>query len=365
MRSHPQLCRLKDLSLPWSIALILGLFASSALAHEISFSHGKLQLGTPIQISLELPVRDLARALGTEEQSLSKSGAVLERRSEIERLVAERFVASSGGTRLMHQDFRLEPVIVNKNLHVSFSLASSSQNPAPSLSVQLFPENNLHKTFLDVYRDGKLERQAILDDTQTTLELQSSDRQSILEVIWNFLLEGVHHIFIGPDHILFVIGLLLLGGTLGQLLKIVSAFTVSHSVTLALATLHLFNPPSSLIEPAIAASIIFVGVHSLVSKNTRDLRVYFALAFGLIHGFGFANALAEMQLPQDALVWSLCAFNAGVEVGQACIVLLVAPVLALMRSRLEPVLAGRIIGAGSLGVIAAGTVWFIERIGGA
>ena len=101
-----------------------------------------------------------------------------------------------------------------------------------------------------------------------------------------------------------------------------------------------------------------------MSKNARDVRVYFALAFGLIHGFGFANALAEMQLPQDALVWSLFAFNAGVEVGQACIVLAVAPVLALMRSRLEPVLAARIIGAGSLGVIAAGAFWFIERVSG-
>jgi hydrogenase/urease accessory protein HupE len=386
------------------IALIVALFASSAWAHEISFSHGKVQLGNPIQISLGLPLRDLAVALETDEQSLLKSTGVLERQSKIERLLIDRFMATSSNTTLTHQDFKLEPVTDGKNVRLSFSLASSGQ--MPSLNVHLFPENNLHKTFLDVYENGILERQVILDAIQTTLELQTSDRQSIPEVVWNFLLEGVHHIFIGPDHILFVIGLLLLGGTLGQLLKIVSAFTVSHSITLALATLHILNPPSSLIEPVIAASIVFVGIHSLrasrfwmpfmskswtmrksrftqpgfisrqhskvqvlthrdtASKNARDLRVYFALAFGLIHGFGFANALAEMQLPQDALVWSLFAFNAGVEVGQACIVLAVAPILTLMRSKLEPVLAGRIIGAGSLGVIAAGTVWFIERVRG-
>jgi hydrogenase/urease accessory protein HupE len=355
MRLH----RIKVSSL---IALILGLFASPVWAHEISFSHGKLQLGNRIQVSLELPVRDLAVALGTDEKILSKSGAVLERESQIERLIFERFVATSNNSTLGHQNFKLEPVMVGKDVRLSFSLITSSQ--PPNLSVQLFPENNLHKTFLDVYRNGTLERQVILDATQTTLELQAST-QSLLEVIWAFLLEGVHHIFIGPDHILFVIGLLLLGGTLWQLLKIVSAFTISHSVTLALATLHILNPPSSLIEPAIAASIVFVGVHSLLSKNARDVRVYFALAFGLIHGFGFANALAEMQLPQEALVWSLFAFNAGVEVGQACIVLAVAPVLALLRSRLEPVLAARIIGAGSLIVIAAGAFWFIERVGGA
>jgi hydrogenase/urease accessory protein HupE len=349
------------------IALIVALFATSAWAHEISFSHGTVQLNNPIQISLELPVRDLAVALETDEQSLLKSTGVLERQSKIERLLIDRFVATSGNTTLTHQDFKLEPVTDGKNVRLSFSLAGSSQLPA--LKVHLFPENNLHKTFLDVYENGTLERQVILDATQTTLELQANT-QGILEVICAFLLEGVHHIFIGPDHILFVIGLLLLGGTLGQLLKIVSAFTISHSLTLALATLHILNPPSSLIEPTIAASIVFVGVHSLfnkklLSKNARDVRVYFALAFGLIHGFGFANALAEMQLPQDALAWSLFAFNAGVEVGQACIVLAVAPVLALMRSRLEPVLAGRIIGAGSLAVIVAGTVWFIERVGGA
>jgi hydrogenase/urease accessory protein HupE len=345
------------------IAVTIALFAASAWAHEISFSHGKVQLGNPIQISLELPVRDLAVALGTDEQKLSKPGAILGQKTRIEKLINERFIATANDTTLAHQDFKLEPVVEGKNVDLSFSLAGSSQ--MPSLNVHLFPENNLHKTFLDVYENGKLERQVILDNTQTTLGLQANTHQSIPEVIWAFLLEGVHHIFIGPDHILFVIGLLLLGGTLGQLLKIVSAFTLAHSVTLALATLHIFNPPANVIEPAIAASIVFVGVHSLLSKNARDVRVYFALAFGLIHGFGFANALAEMQLPQDALVWSLFAFNVGVEVGQACIVLAVAPILALMRSRLEPVLATRIIGAGSLAVIAAGAFWFIERVSGA
>ena len=138
------------------IALILGLFASSVQAHEISFSHGKVQLGNPLQISLELPLRDLAAALGTNEQSLQKSGAILERQAKIERLVSERLTASSNGSNLSHQDFKLEPAIVGKNVRLSFSLATSDQ--MPTLNVHLFPENNLHKTFLDVYHDGKLER---------------------------------------------------------------------------------------------------------------------------------------------------------------------------------------------------------------
>ncbi len=150
-------------------------------------------------------------------------------------------------------------------------------------------------------------------------------------MVRQFVREGVRHIFIGPDHILFLVGLLLLGGTLSQLLRIVTAFTLAHSVTLVLATLNVLSPPARVIEPMIALSIIFVGAHALwQSKEGRDWRLLFAFCFGFVHGFGFANVLREMRLPRGALGWSLFSFNAGVEIGQACIVLAVAPLLALL-----------------------------------
>jgi len=154
---------------------------------------------------------------------------------------------------------------------------------------------------------------------------------------------------------------MLLGGSVGQLLKIITAFTVAHSITLGLATFRVLSPPASIIEPAIAASIVVVGVHAFLGRRGRDPRMIFAFAFGLIHGFGFANVLQEMVLPQAALGWSLFAFNAGVEIGQACIIALVAPLLALVQRRSE-VVAARVVETGALAVTVAGAFWFFQRI---
>jgi hydrogenase/urease accessory protein HupE len=176
-----------------------------------------------------------------------------------------------------------------------------------------------------------------------------------------FVAEGIHHILIGPDHILFLVGLLLLGGSIRRLAVVVSAFTVAHSVTLSLAALQLVSPPASLVEPLIALSIVYVGVDNLVVKGGRDVRVWIAFAFGFVHGFGFASVLREMDLPARALGWSLFSFNLGVEIGQLFVVAVVASALAALRHRSEA--AGRRLAvAGSLGVVIAGTFWFVQRV---
>jgi hydrogenase/urease accessory protein HupE len=176
-----------------------------------------------------------------------------------------------------------------------------------------------------------------------------------------FIPSGIHHIMIGPDHILFLVGLLLLGGSWMALVRIVTAFTVGHSITLSLAALNLLTPPASLIEPAIALSIVFVGADNLVRGDGRDLRAWVALVFGLVHGFGFANVLREFGLPSEALGWSLFSFNLGVEIGQLAIVLIVASALAAVR-RYSDRLRYRVAFAGSVVVIAAGAYWFVERV---
>jgi hydrogenase/urease accessory protein HupE len=156
-----------------------------------------------------------------------------------------------------------------------------------------------------------------------------------LAVMGTFIPSGIHHIMIGPDHILFLVGLLLLGGTLRRLVTIVTAFTIGHSITLSLAALDIVNLPAWLIEPAIALSIVVVGADNLLQgkEKGRDLRAWVAGAFGLVHGFGFANVLKEFGLPQEALGWSLFSFNVGVELGQLAIVLVVASALAFTRRR--------------------------------
>ena len=157
---------------------------------------------------------------------------------------------------------------------------------------------------------------------------------------------------IGPDHILFLVGCCCSAGRVA-LLKIVTAFTIGHSVTLTLAALNVVTPPASVIEPAIALSIVFVGADNLVSGDGRDLRGWVALVFGLVHGFGFANVLREFGLPREALGWSLFSFNVGVEIGQLAIVLLVAGMLEAIR-RQSATLRQRVVFAGSIVVIAAG-----------
>jgi hydrogenase/urease accessory protein HupE len=176
-----------------------------------------------------------------------------------------------------------------------------------------------------------------------------------------FIPAGVRHILIGPDHLLFLFGLLLLGGSLRRLAIIVTAFTLAHSVTLTLAALDIVNPPVRIVEAAIALSIVYVGADNLLVRGGRDLRGWIAFGFGFIHGFGFANVLREMDLPGSALAWSLFSFNLGIEIGQLAVVVAVASALAALRMRSE-VTSRRVVVAGSVVVIAAGAYWFIQRV---
>jgi hypothetical protein len=165
---------------------------------------------------------------------------------------------------------------------------------------------------------------------------------------------------------------MLLGGSWWRLAAIVTAFTVGHSITLSLAAFELVQLPARIVEPVIALSIIVVGVDNLLVQRqqradganaSRDFRPWLAGTFGLIHGFGFAAVLIELGLPHEALGWSLAAFNAGVEVGQLCIVLAALTLghcalrVPAFRSRAE-----RFLTLGSLGVIVAGIYWLVLRI---
>ena len=121
------------------------------------------------------------------------------------------------------------------------------------------------------------------------------------------------------------------------------------------------TPPERIIEPAIALSIVYVGLDNLLVRSGRDLRVWIAFAFGFIHGFGFANVLSDMDLPSRALGWTLGSFNLGVEAGQLLVVVCAASALAALRSW-NAKLGRQIAVAGSVVVMAAGAFWFVERL---
>jgi hydrogenase/urease accessory protein HupE len=326
---------------------------------------------TGIEVSLQASATDFSHDLPAVEPGMLLTAPGAEREKvRLVAILAERFVMEADGKPLRAELRAIEPLPEPRDVRLRLHFAWNEPPRALQIRCRLFPYDPRHKTYLDVYglNEG-LERQAIFDNTVETLEFQPGARQSTVSVVGQFLAEGVHHIFIGPDHILFVVGLLLLGGTLRHLLKIVSAFTLAHSITLVLATLEIVTLPARLVESTIALSIVVVGVHALLARRGEDARaarpdarLLFAFGFGLIHGFGFASVLSELELPRHALGWSLFAFNLGVEAGQACIVLAVAPLLALLSARGKPALARGILTAGSLGVIAAGAFWFVQRV---
>jgi hypothetical protein len=166
------------------------------------------------------------------------------------------------------------------------------------------------------------------------------------------------HLPDGIDHILFLVALILGGGGLLLQMKTVTGFTVGHSVTLALATLGLVSAPSRVVESAIAASIVYVAVESLVQKKPHT-RWPLACAFGLVHGLGFASALAALHLDRAQMVRALVGFNVGVELGQVVILCAVFPVLIRIR---QFVWAKRyLIPASLVGIAGAGCVWFVRR----
>jgi hydrogenase/urease accessory protein HupE len=207
--------------------------------------------------------------------------------------------------------------------------------------------------------------QALLDASNTTVTL-SAPAPLLLSTMQRYLITGIEHIFLGYDHIAFLIGVVLWARRLVPVIKIVTAFTIAHSITLSLAALNIIVLPGVVVEPAIAASIVFVAMENFFSCDI-DSRWRVTFAFGLIHGFGFASALREFGLPANAVVPALAAFNIGVEVGQVAIVSIVVPALIVLdrlmaADRAKPVRAASLVYALSLLISLLGSYWFLTRL---
>jgi len=348
--------------------------ARPARAHDSPYSALSLERrvdGLAIGITMH-PV-DAASVLATPEpDSLLDS---LRYAREAPRLAAElvrrsSLIADGVALKPVYREGRVKP----DRSGVTLSLFAPWSRVPGRLEVHaLFvPEDPQHETFLEVRDGAEVIRQEVLSARRSTVEVFGAGGSGLAAVIGVFVPAGIHHIFTGPDHMLFVVGLLLLGGSLFHLLKIVTGFTLAHSITLALAALGIVNLSPRIIEPLIALSIVLVGIENLravmaaraaapAAKPRVDRRAGIAFAFGFIHGFGFASVLRETGLPREALAASLFSFNLGVELGQACIVLAVVPLLALMRSR-APRVAPAFAAVGSWIVIAAGSYWLVQRV---
>jgi len=184
---------------------------------------------------------------------------------------------------------------------------------------------------------------------------------SVGEVLWRYLVLGVTHILpFGLDHVLFVLGLALLSPRPGPLLAQVTAFTVAHTLTLALSSYGVVRLSPRVVEPLIALSIVYVAVENVVSPRLRPSRLVLVFAFGLLHGLGFAGVLGELGLPEGQRLTALLAFNVGVEVGQLSVIALAFLALAVwtrVGGRRE-----RVVKPVSLAIAALGLFWFVQRV---
>jgi hypothetical protein len=350
------------------IALLLLGAAPAAWAHDAPYSFLNLRF-TPgvVEGVLTAHVADLAHEFGEEApESLLVPSRVNAEAPAMFALLAQRLAIVGDGDTLRLTFVRAEPDSERQGVALRFTSARDGMPSEVSVEARLFPYDPQHETYVNAYVADSLRNQDIIDGRHPRITFTTGAAPRLASVVRRFVAAGIHHIFIGPDHILFVVGLLLLGGSLGRLLKIVTGFTVAHSITLALATLGILTPPARIIEPLIALSIVFVGVENLRALRTsdpaaHDRRAWLAFGFGFVHGFGFASVLREFGLPAQALGLALFAFNLGVEIGQAAIVLATAPLLALVRR--HSLRAGRWVAmAGSCVVVLGGLYWLVERV---
>jgi hypothetical protein len=211
---------------------------------------------------------------------------------------------------------------------------------------------------------GDVDELAVLARPEIEVEVDATASRGFV----SFVRGGIEHILRGPDHLAFLLALVL-GGTLvaerrtrvGALVAMLTAFTVGHSMSLAIATLGGFAPGPRLVEPAVALSVAYVGAENLFTRSVRH-RWLLTLPFGFVHGFAFAGGLLPLGLPRAQLPLALLGFNLGVEAGQLLVLAVALPLLLLVRSRAWYPRSARVLSAA---IAVAGVVWFVQRLAGA
>lgn len=251
------------------------------------------------------------------------------------------------------------------NFHLEYELSGLARNlTLETLGVGKLPRG--HRQFIVITDAGGVTvAQKLLSAEDSVLSFSATGEAPAEQSrpgFWGFLKLGVAHIWTGYDHLLFLFALLVTCRTFRSIVTIVSCFTLAHSLTLGLATLNVVNLSPRWAEPAIAASIVFVGVENLLRRGTEPKgRGALTFAFGLVHGFGFASVLRDLGVGADGqgLALPLFSFNLGVEVGQVTVAGVVLPIVWRMRK--NPRFVERGVPALSTVVVVLGLYWLLER----
>ena len=368
------------------LLLIALLLHGTAWAHKPSDSYLTLRAaGVNMDIRWDIALRDLDYVLQLDRDDSGDLswGEVRQRSDDITRLAISRLALTAGGAacRLVTAaDLQLDKH--SDGTYAVLSLTAQCQSLNAPLKVNyslLFDVDTSHRglvQWIAPVAAGTAEAaQALIFGIESAEQTLALTPASPWQTLRQYIADGVWHIWIGYDHILFLLALLLpavlvrragqwdpapnLRGSFVEVLKVVTACTLAHSITLSLAALQIVTLPSRLVESVIAASVIVAALSNL--RGTLDKKRWvMAFAFGLIHGFGFASVLADLGLPKDALVLALIGFNAGVEIGQLCIVAVFLPLAFWLRAtRFYRV---GVLTGGSLLVALLASWWLAQRV---
>ncbi len=360
------------------LVVLLGLASLPAAAHKPSDSYLGLDWnGARIQARWDIALRDLETVLGLDADSDGQItwGELRQRHADIAAYALARLQVSADGRACIAQPGEQ---LVDEHTDGAYTvlpitLTCTGDTRTLELRYTLFADVDPSHRGLLRLTDSSGTRTAVLDPNQPAQRFERSAGGRWVTAV-QFVREGVWHIWIGLDHILFLLSLLLpavlvwvprhwqpaprLRDAVIDVAKIVTAFTVAHSITLTLATLGVVALPSALVESVIAASVVLAALNNLFPLF-RGRRWTMAFVFGLVHGFGFATVLADLQLPQDALVLALLAFNIGVELGQLAIVAVFLPLAFASRAGL--LYQRLVLQGGSAAIAGLAALWFVER----
>lgn len=342
----------------------LAMYPSAALAHPAPFTYLDVRLlPGAVEVTLVAHMFDLAHDLELESQERLLDAEFLRGRQEaIARLVAGRVLL--GGSVETLKSGRWSNVVAlaeRQSVQLQGQFDVDPAGGSIEIRARLFPYDPAHQTFVNFYESDALTLQAILDFWRTDIEYFPGSRQGVFAVLRRFVPQGFRHIAAGLDHWLFLVGLLLVGGSRRRYALILAALVVGHAAAGTMTAFNLLRPLPRIIEPAVALSIIYVGADNLMVRGGRDMRVWIALAFGVVHGFWFAGALGQMDLPRPALLWSLFSFDLGAEAAHAVLISLMAAFVLVARRR-GAAIADRLAIGGSLAVIAGGIYLFVTRV---
>ncbi len=363
----------------WLALVFLWAVLGTAHAHKPSDSYLALKVqGARVAGQWDIALRDLEVAIGLDANGDGDItwGELKARHADIASYALARLALQAGG-----QPCTLKPTghLVDDHSDGAYAVLqfeADCDNAPEALEIRyslFFDFDTQHKGLLRLEAGGRTQTTAFAADRATQrFELRSG---SALEQFLSFGREGVWHIWTGIDHVLFIVSLLLPAVLIlarGQwqaaprftpafwnVLRVVTSFTVAHSITLSLAALGVVSLPSRLVESAIAASVALAAANNL-KPVVGSGRWVVAFLFGLIHGFGFASVLMDLGLPRESLLLALVGFNLGVELGQLVIVSAFLPLAFALRSTW--LYRKLVMYGGSAFVLAVALVWFSERV---